>query len=98
MIRVELPFHLRRLADVGAEVTLNVDGPVTPQSILDALESDYPMLKGTIRDHETGARRPLLRFYACSEDYSLDPLDVPLPEAVAQGTEPFIIVGSVAGG
>lgn len=98
MIRVALPFHLRRLANVGAEVTLEVDEPITPRRILDALETRYPMLKGTIRDHETGQRRPLLRFYACSEDYSLEPLDTPLPDAVAQGTEPFLIVGAVAGG
>lgn len=98
MIRVALPYHLRRLADVGAEVTLDVDTPVTPRSILNVLEAHYPMLRGTIRDHETGDRRPLLRFYACSEDYSHEPLDSPLPEAVSQGIEPFVIVGAVAGG
>ena len=98
MIRVSLPFHLRRLANVDAEVSLSVDGPVTPRSILDALEARYPMLKGTIRDHESGKRRPLLRFYACSEDLSHEPLDAPLPDDVANGKEPFLIVGAVAGG
>ncbi|MCA9067310.1 MAG: MoaD/ThiS family protein [Planctomycetaceae bacterium] len=98
MIRVALPFHLRRLANVETEVTLNVEAPVTPGRILDALEQLYPVLKGTIRDHQTGARRPLLRFYACLEDFSHEPLDAPLPDAVAQGTEPFLIVGAVAGG
>lgn len=98
MIRVMLPFHLRRLANVGAEVELSIDGPVTPKSILDALEADYPMLKGTIRDHDTGKRRPLLRFYACNEDFSHEPIDAPLPDDVANGKEPFLIVGAVAGG
>jgi hypothetical protein len=98
MIRVVLPFHLRRLADAGAEVALTVEGMVTIRSILDALESSYPMLKGTIRDHESGKRRPLLRFYACSEDFSHEPADAPLPEEVASGMEPFLIVGAVAGG
>jgi hypothetical protein len=98
MIRVVLPFHLRRLADAGAEVALTVEGMDTIRSILDALESRYPMLKGTIRDHESGKRRPLLRFYACSEDFSHEPADAPLPEEVASGMEPFLIVGAVAGG
>lgn len=98
MIRVILPHHLRKLASVGAEVQLEIDGPVTQQSVLDALEAEYPMLRGTIREHGTGRRRPLLRFFACEADVSLDSPDAPLPDAVAAGTEPFLIVGSVAGG
>jgi hypothetical protein len=98
MIRVVLPFHLQVLARTGPEVTLAVAGPVTAGSILDALEVRYPALRGTIRDHITKQRRPLLRFYACEEDISHDSPDVPLPEAVAAGREPFLIVGAIAGG
>ena len=98
MIRVALPLHLRTLAKVGVEVTLDVDGPVTQRSVLDALEARYPMLRGTIRDHVTGRRRPFLRFFACEEDLSHDPPDAPLPDAVASGAEPFLVVGAIAGG
>jgi len=98
MIRVMLPYHLRTLAQVGAEVQLDVEGPVTQRSVLDALESSYPMLRGTIRDHVTQKRRPLLRFFACDEDLSHESPDAPLPDAVASGTEPFFIVGAIAGG
>jgi hypothetical protein len=98
MIRVTLPFHLRTLAQTDAEVTIEVAGPVTQRAILDALESKYPMLAGTIRDHDTKARRPFLRFFACGEDFSLGVPDTPLPEAVASGKEPFMIVGAIAGG
>ena len=98
MIRVVLPHHLRTLARVGAEVALEIDGPATQSAILDALEARYPMLKGTIRDYTTLQRRPLLRFFACGEDISFAPPDVPLPEAVANGQEPFLIWGAVAGG
>lgn len=98
MIRVELPYHLRNLAKVGAEVQLEVDGPVTQRSVLDALEAKYPMLRGTIRDYGTLKRRPFLRYYACSQDLSLNSPDEPLPDAVANGTEPFLVVGAIAGG
>ena len=98
MIRVELPYHLRTLAGVDGHVTLAVDGSVTQLSILDALESRYPMLRGTIRDHATGRRRPLVRFFACNEDITHDPPTAPLPNAVASGAEPFLIVGAIAGG
>jgi hypothetical protein len=98
MIRVILPHHLRTLAQVGAEVTLQVEGPVTQRAVLDALETRYPMLRGTIRDHVTQQRRPFLRFFACAEDLSHEPPDAPLPEAVASGAEPFQIVGAIAGG
>jgi hypothetical protein len=98
MIRVVLPYHLRQLAGVGGEVTLAVDGPATQRSVLDALEARYPMLSGTIRDHVTKRRRPLLRFFACSEDLSLEEPDTPLPDAVAAGREPFFGVGAIAGG
>ncbi len=98
MIRVELPYHLRTLARVDKEVELNVDGSLTVQSVLDALEKRYPMLRGTIRDHATHKRRPFLRFYACGEDLSLQPADTELPEAVRSGTEPFLIIGAIAGG
>jgi sulfur-carrier protein len=98
MIRVVLPPHLRTLAHVGAEVQLNVEGPVTQRSVLDALEARYPMLRGTIRDHVTQQRRPMLRFFACEEDLSHEPPDAPLPDAVASGAEPFFIVGAIAGG
>jgi hypothetical protein len=98
MIRVELPFHLRTLARVDGEVQVNVEGPVTLRSILDAVEARYPMLRGTIRDHGTLKRRPFLRYYACSEDLSLEPADTPLPEAIVSGKEPFLIIGAIAGG
>src|SRR5258707_13404374 len=98
MIRVILPGHLRALARVGPEIQLDVVGPITQRSVLDALEAQYPMLRGTIRDHVTHERRPLLRFFACSEDYSLEPPDTPLPDAVASGAEPLLIIGAIAGG
>jgi molybdopterin synthase sulfur carrier subunit len=98
MIRVILPYHLRTLASVGAEVTLDVNGPVTQRSVLDALEARYPMLRGTIRDQATGQRRPMLRFFACEEDLSLESPDAPLPEKVVSGAEPFFIIGAIAGG
>ena len=98
MIRVVLPYHLRVLADIGTEVRLEVAGRPTQRSVLDALEARYPMLRGTIRDHVTQQRRPMLRFFACAEDLSHEPLDVPLPAAVASGAEPFWVVGAIAGG
>jgi hypothetical protein len=98
MIRVVLPTHLRTLARVDREVKLEVKGQVTQRSVLDALEASYPMLRGTIRDHATLQRRPFLRFFACQEDLSLEPPDAPLPEAVGSGTEPFVIIGAIAGG
>jgi len=98
MIRVVLPVHLRTLARVGREVTLDVEGPATQRSILDALEVRYPMLRGTIRDHVTHQRRAFVRFFACAEDLSHEPADAPLPEAVTMGREPFLIVGAMAGG
>ena len=98
MIRVVLPPHLRTLAHVGAEVKLHVKDPVTQRSVLDALEAEYPMLQGTIRDHVTRQRRAFLRFFACEEDVSHESPDAPLPEAVATGVEPLLIVGAMAGG
>ena len=98
MIRVMLPPHLRKLAQVEGEVMLNVEGPVTQRSVLDALEASYPMLRGTIRDHVTQKRRAFVRFFACSEDLSHEPPDAPLPDAIATGKEPFMIVGAIAGG
>ena len=98
MIRVIIPYHLRMLANVAGEVQLDVAAPVTPCSILDALERRYPMLCGTIRDHHSGQRRPLLRFFACEEDLSHEPPDAPLPAAIAAGSEPYLIVGAMAGG
>jgi hypothetical protein len=98
MIRVVLPFHLRTLARVEGEVQLRVEGPVTQRSVLDALEACYPVLRGTIRDHVTQRRRPWLRFFACREDLSHEEPDSQLPEAVASGTEPFMVVGAIAGG
>ncbi|HWQ12776.1 MAG TPA: MoaD/ThiS family protein [Roseiflexaceae bacterium] len=98
MIRVVLPAHLRTLAGAGREVELEVAGPVTQRSVLDALEARYPMLRGTIRDHVTQRRRPFVRFFACEEDLSHEPPDAPLPEAVARGAEPFLIIGAMAGG
>jgi hypothetical protein len=97
-ITVVLPAHLRTLAGVGGEIVLDVDAPATPGAVIDAIESRYPMLAGTIRDHATQARRPLVRFYACERDLSHEPLDAPLPDAVADGREPFLIVGAMAGG
>lgn len=97
-IRVALPAHLRTLARTGGEVTLEIDGAVTVRSILDALEERYPMLRGTLRDYQTGARRPFVRFFACETDLSHDSVDSPLPAAVASGREPFLIVGAIAGG
>jgi molybdopterin converting factor small subunit len=98
MIRVVLPAHLRTLAHVDYEVTLDVEGPATQRSILDALEARYPMLRGTIRDHVTQNRRPVVRFFACEEDLSHESPDAPLPDAVARGTEPYLVVGAIAGG
>ena len=98
MIRVELPYHLRTLARVGAEVEIDVEGAVTQRSILDAIEGRYPMLRGTIRDHVTKRRRPFLRFFACEEDLSHQDSNTPLPAAVAAGAEPFLIIGAIAGG
>jgi sulfur-carrier protein len=98
MTRVVLPRHLRTLAGVSGDVELDVPAPVTPRSILDALETQYPVLRGTIRDHVTQQRRPFLRFFACAEDYSLESPDTSLPEAVAKGTEPFFVIGAIAGG
>lgn len=98
MIRVVLPQHLRTLAHVGSEVQLEVAGPVTQRSVLDALEARYPMLQGAIRDHVTLQRRAFLRFFACEEDLSLQSPDEPLPEAVASGKEPFLVIGAIAGG
>ena len=98
MIRVVLPFHLRNLAHVDGEVVVRVDGPVTQKSVLDALEARFPVLRGTIRDHDSQRRRPFLRFFACEQDLSLDLPDLPLPDAVAEGREPFLVVGAIAGG
>ena len=98
MIRVVLPFHLRKLANVGQELELEVRPPVTQGSILDALEERYPVLRGTIRDHDTRVRRPFLRFFACEQDLSHDAPETPVPEPVAAGTAPFLIVGAMAGG
>ena len=97
-IRVVLPAHLRRLARVDGEVRLDVDGPVTQRSVLDALEGRYQALAGTIRDHDGGRRRAFIRFFACEQDLSHEPPDAPLPEAVAAGAEPYLIVGAMAGG
>jgi len=98
MIRVVIPQHLRTLADVKGEVQLEIEGAVTQRSVLDALEARYPMLRGTIRDHVTQQRRPFLRFFACEEDLSHELPDTPLPDAVANGREPFLIVAAIAGG
>ncbi len=98
MIRVVLPFHLRTMAKVEGEIQVEVTGPVTPSAIVDAIEARYPMLKGTIRDHTTKERRAFLRYFACQEDLSHAPADQPLPEEVASGKEPFLIVGAMAGG
>ena len=98
MIRVILPWHLRNLARVDSEVMLDVSGQITQRTLLDALESEYPVLRGTIRDHVTAKRRPFLRFFACEEDLSHELPDAPLPDAVAKGAEPFMVVGAIAGG
>lgn len=98
MIRVKLPHHLRTLAGVGAEVAVDVDAPVTQRAVLDALEATYPVLIGTIRERGTGDRRPFVRFFACEEDLSNEHPDDPLPESVAAGDEPYLIVGAMAGG
>jgi len=98
MIRVVLPYHLRTLAKVDGEVQLDLKGPVTPRAILDALEARYPMLSGTIRDHVTKQRRPFLRYFACGEDLSFESQDAHLPDKVASGEEPFLIVGAISGG
>ena len=98
VVRVCLPFHLRNLAGVGAEVTVAAGRPVTIASVLDAVEARYPMLMGTIREHETGKRRAFLRFFACEEDFSLEEMDLELPQAVADGKEPLLVIGAIAGG
>jgi hypothetical protein len=98
VIRVELPPHLRTLARVTGEVRLDVSGPITLRSVLDALETHYPVLRGTIRDHVTRQRRPFLRFFACEQDLSHEPPDLPLPNAVATGEEPLLVMGAIAGG
>jgi molybdopterin converting factor small subunit len=98
MIRVELPAHLRTLGRIDGDVQLEVEGPATQGSVLDALEARYPMLRGTLRDHATGRRRPFVRFFACGEDLSHESPHAPLPEAVISGAEPFLVVGAVAGG
>ncbi len=98
MILVVLPAHLRALAGVIGDVELEVDGQATRRSILDALEARYPMLRGTIRDHVEGQRRPMLRFFACGEDVTHEPADAPLPETIASGAEPFYVIGAIAGG
>ncbi len=98
MIRVILPYHLRTLAQTGAEVRIEIEGPVTVRAVLDALEARYPMLRGTIRDHTTKERRPFLRFFACEEDLSLESPDASLPKEVSSGVEPLYIVGAIAGG
>jgi sulfur-carrier protein len=98
MIRVVLPPHLRTLARVDGEVELEIAGPVTQRSILDALEARFPMLRGTVRDHTTQLRRPLVRFFACGQDVSHEPPDAPLLDAIAQGSEPFLVIGAIAGG
>lgn len=98
MIRVVIPHHLRTLAKVTGEVQLDIEGPVTQRAVIDALEARYPVLRGTVRDYATGRRRPFLRFFACEEDLSHVSPDAPLPDAVARGTEPYLIIGAMAGG
>ena len=98
MIRVVLPPPLRTLASVGSEISVDVRGPVTQRTVLDAVEARYPVLRGTMRDYITQRRRPLVRFFACEEDLSSDPPDTPLPDAVAKGDEPFLVIGAIAGG
>lgn len=97
-VRVILPQHLRTLAEVRSEVSLEVEGAITMQSVLDELEARYPMLRGTIRDHDTKQRRPFLRFFACEQDLSHEPPDAPLPDAITSGAEPLIVIGAIAGG
>jgi molybdopterin synthase sulfur carrier subunit len=97
-VRVIIPPHLRTLSHTGSEIQLEVDGSVTPRAILDALEARFPMLRGTLRDHVTQERRAFLRFFVCAEDWSLEPVDKPLPDAIASGAEPFMIIGAIAGG
>ena len=98
MIRVELPAHLRTLAGVSLEVQMDVPAPVTTHAVLNALEHSYPMLAGTMRDHVTGKRRPFVRFFACGQDLSLQSADAPLPDDIASGKEPFLVIGAIAGG
>ena len=98
MIRVQLPFHLRNVARIEGEVQIEVPAPVTIGSTLSAIEAKYPMLRGTIRDHDTQKRRPFIRFFACKEDLSLEPPETPLPEAIVKGEEPFLVIGAIAGG
>ena len=98
MIRVELPGHLRTLAKVDGEVLVEIEGPATQRSVLDALEANYPVLRGTIRDHESNRRRPFLRFFACEQDLSMESPDTPLPDAVIRGREPFLVIGAMSGG
>ena len=98
MVRVTLPYHLRNLAKVAGDAQVDVAGPVTVRSVLDAIEARYPMLRGTIREYETGNRRPFLRYFACAEDWSLESPDRELPAAIAKGEEPLIVLGSIAGG
>lgn len=98
LVRVELPYHLRTLANVGAEIAVEVAAPVTQRSVIDAIEARYPMLRGTIRDHATKRRRAFVRFFACEQDLSHEELDAPLPPSVAAGEEPYLIVGAIAGG
>ena len=98
MIRVQIPFHLRMLAGITGEVQLPVEPPITQRSVLDTLEERYPVLKGTIRDHVTLKRRPFIRFYACEQELSHESLDSPLPNAVAEGKEPYLVIGAIAGG
>jgi|SRR5215213_10210198 len=98
MIRIIIPYHLKTLSGISGEVQLDVPEPITLRSILEALEIRYPMLRGTIRDHTTGKRRDFIRFYACEQDFSNDPPDTPLPEKIARGAEPLLVVGAIAGG
>ena len=98
MIRVQIPFHLRTLAGISGEIKLEVEPPITQRSVLDALEERYPVLKGTIRDHTTLKRRPFIRFYACEQELSHESLDSPRPDPVADGTEPYLVIGAIAGG
>jgi len=98
VIRLVLPYHLRNLAKIGPEVELEITGPVTQRAVIDAIEARWPMLRGTIRDYATGRRRPFLRFYACEEDLSNEDPDTPLPAAVVEGREPYLVIGAIAGG